>query len=385
MEYRMRSGVQARVIFLAFILLLFGIFTTVSFFDKPDIGDLFLGLTMLGGSVFLATEALRLKLRIDNDSLKVVRAFSSRTILLNEISGYRSRGKSRFHIVIRNGGKPFRIPALINGRKEITEWIIENSEDIDNREHDSEMEGLLKDDKFGTTREERQGKLEKGRKIQKIATAAGFILCLLGIVSPKPYGVLMSFVFLAPGIGIFLTWYFDGLFKMYKKKSSPYPSLVFLVGFPIIGALVCVFHSYDLYGPGLPGSFWCLLFGCTVLLTVICITVCRRVIKKEGGKLFIICGIFVLAGIYSYSFLIFSNCYYDKSAAEEWPVKIVNRGIFGSRIKSYDLTVSPWGRFKNDNKIDVSGRYFDKVQDADGITVYLEKGIWGVPWYRLEK
>ena len=114
-------------------------------------------------------------------------------------------------------------------------------------------------------------------------------------------------------------------------------------------------------------------------------TVCRKVIKKEGEKLFIVCGIFVLAGIYSYSLLIFSNCYYDKSAAEEWPVKVVNRRIFDSRTKSYHLTLSPWGRFKNDNEIEVSGRYFDKVQDADGITVYLEKGIWGVPWYRLEK
>ena len=219
----------------------------------------------------------------------------------------------------------------------------------------------------------------------KIATAAGIILCLSGIGSPKPYGVLISVVFLAPVIGIFLTWYFGGLFKMYKKKSSPYPSLVFLIGSPIIGSLVCVFNSYNLYGPGLPNSFWCLLLGCAVLLTVICMTVCRKAIKKEREKLFIVCGIFVLAGIYSYSFLIFSNCYYDKSAAEEWPVKVVDRLISGSRIKSYELILSPWGRFKNDNHVGVSGRYFDKIQDADGITVYLEPGIWGVPRYRLER
>ena len=352
--------------------------------NGPDIAGIVFGVLLLIAGLLMGIELFRVKVVIDDDKLTVVRALSSRTILLDDIIGYRGENR-RFYIVCKNEGKPLGIPRTISGRQEIIKWIVENSEDINAHEHKSEMELFLENDRFGRTREDRLKRLHFGKKIDKIATAAGIILCLLGIGSARPYGVLMSVVFLAPVTGIFLTWYFGGLFKMYKKKSSPYPSLVFLIGSPIIGSLVYVFNSYKLYGPGLPSRFWCLLIGCTVLLTIICITVCRKVIKKEGEKLFIVCGIFVLAGIYSYSLLIFSNCYYDKSAAEEWPVKIVNRQISGSRVKSYDLTLSPWGRFKNDNQIGVSGRYFDKVQDADGITIYLEKGIWGVPWYRLEK
>jgi hypothetical protein len=379
---------KARYFFWAVVWSLFGITLLLGSWlspaNGPDITGIVFGVLLLIAGLFMGTELFRLRVVIGDDTLTVVRALSSRSILLDDIIGYRGENR-RFYIVCKNGGKPLGVPLFISGRQEIIEWIVGNSEDINAHEHKSEMELFLENDRFGRTREDRLKRLQSGKKIDKIATVAGSILCLSGIVSTRPYGVLMSVVFLAPGIGIFLTWYFGGLFKMYKKKSSPYPSLVFLIGAPIVGALVCVFHSYDLYGPGLPNRFWSLLFGCTVLLTVICITVCRKVIKKEGEKLFIVCGIFVLAGIYSYSLLIFTNCYYDKSAAKKWPVKVVNREIDRGRIKRYHLTLSPWGRFKNDNRIEVSGRYFDKVQDADGITVYLETGIWGVPWYRVEK
>ncbi len=206
---------KARYFFGAIVWTMFGIILLLGSWmlsaTGPDVTGIVFGVLLLIAGLLLGIELFRLKVVIDDDTLTVVRALSSRTIFLNDIIGYRAENR-RFYIVYKNGGKPLGVPLFISGRREIIEWIVENSEDINAHEHKSEMELFLENDRFGRTREDRVKRLQSGKKIDKIATAAGIILCLSGIVSPKPYGVLMSLVFLAPWIGIFLTWYFGGLF-----------------------------------------------------------------------------------------------------------------------------------------------------------------------------
>ncbi len=136
--------------------------------DGPDLTEMVFGVLLIIAGLLLNVELLRLKVVIGDDTLIVVRALSSRTILLDDIIGYRGENR-RFYIVCKNGGKPLGIPLSISGRQEIIKWIVENSEDINDREHKSEMELFLENDRFGRTREDRLKRLQSGKKMDKVA------------------------------------------------------------------------------------------------------------------------------------------------------------------------------------------------------------------------
>ncbi len=194
---------------------------------------------------------------------------------------------------------------------------------------------------------------------------------------------MMILLFLMPLAGVCTTWYFNGLLKLYKKKSRPYPSAVLLICLPVFGAVLCVFRAYNLYG--FAKNAWSLLTTSSVILTGMCIGICWRAISGEKNKLPIYFSILVLAAVYSFSLLIFSNCYYDKSAPAVWKVQVSGKRVSRGRSTSYYLGLSAWGRHADGKEVTVSRAFFDQVDIQDSVRVYLKQGKWGVPWYWVGK
>jgi len=387
MEYRSSSSAKTLTIIIAIALSGGGVYFISRAFHPtaswPAPGSLLLAAILIGVAVLAYLDVSRLMLTVDTHTLTLVRLFSTRSILLEEIDGYRSGDKDAFYILLKGGGKAIKLPQNLERRKELIEWIQEKYEDVDAREREKEKEVLLESDQFGSTVEERSARLEMAGKFDSAATivAVGTFFCSL--FYPRPYESLMIILFLLPWIAVYATWYFKGLLRLYKKKSSPYPSVVQLMIFTTAATLVSVLRGYHLYWFGKHVA--AVLIVVTLVASVVCIMACREAIAASSNKTLTYCCIVVLAGVHCFSLLIFSNCYYDRSEPVIFQVEVTKKRISSGKSTSYYLSLSPWGRFRDGKEVSVPKRFFQEVNTEDSVRVFLEKGKWDVPWYWIER
>jgi hypothetical protein len=387
MEYRIAQGWRIFVVVFATAFFIGGIFCLLKAF-KPDTSwpaglALFMAVFLMGLAVLSYLDTMRTLVTVDQDVISVVRLFRSRSALLAEIDGYRKGEKDMFYVVLKSGGRPLQIPQYIERRKELLDWIREKYEDVDARERTIETKSLLENDQFGLTREDREARLGIGKKIDVAASVGGFGLFAWSLFYPRPYELMMIILFIAPWIAIYVTWYFKGLLKLYKKKSSPYPSAVLMMCMPPVSTGVVIIRSYDLYDFG--QHAWSMLIGGAILAAALCIIACRQAIALSGRKALTYICVIVMAGVYSISLLIFSNCYYDESASRVFRVEVSRKHKEEGKRTTYYVSLSPWGRFEDGNEVSVSKSFYQSVSEGDSIRVLLNNGKWGVPWYWLRR
>jgi len=293
--------------------------------------------------IIIGLRVSRLSLMIDDYSLTMKDVFSSRTIQLSEIDGYRRGQKQQLFILLKNGGKRLHISPGLGRREELVQWLSENYADVDLRENKKEMEILLENEQFGVSTADRQARLETAKKIDSASTVIGTGLFFWAFFVPQPYELIMVLLFVMPWIA----------------------------------------RDYRLYG--LDKRAWLLLIEVAIVAAMICAFVCRQAIVTSGKKVLTYSCIVVLAGLYSYSVLVFSNCYYDRSEPEVYPVMVMGKRINSGRSKSYYLRLSSWGPYKNGKEISVPRSLYDGVREQDMVKVVSKKGRWKMGWFWLEK
>jgi hypothetical protein len=347
----------------------------------PMSGWLLLGLLAAFLGFYVFREAKVMLVTLDDDSLTQRTVFSTRSILLKELDGYRTGEKDAFVLVPKDGGKSLQLTKSIADRKELIGWVRENYPDIEAREREVDEAVLLEDDRFGATRTEREEALAKARQLARITTIAGYALLLWEIFYPKPYELVMFLSFLAPWVALFLVWRYKGLIRLYSTKSSAHPAVGNLLALPVFGAGLRTLINYDLYG--FPQSAWLGLLAGTVLLALVALRATREAMAAEKNKAFVTIGIILLAGAYSYGGMVYANCHYDKSAAQVWPVSVTDKRISHGKSTSYYVTVSPWGKYTDGKEVSVGKSFYTSVSRQDTLSVVLRQGKLGIPWYYL--
>jgi hypothetical protein len=332
----------------------------------------------LGFLIYKASQ--KLTVTIDDRALVVETGFKSSEILLSEIDGYRRGEKDYFALVRKDGGKPLVIPKSIRKRGALLIWIEERYEDIDARERETETEAMLEDDRYGNTREERETALAKAKKIGTATTVAGLVLAFWPIVYPQPFPLVMYLALAGPWVGVYLTWSQKGLLRLSKTKKSPYPSAVYNMIGPIFGVMLVAFR-YHLYG--FPPIAWMELIGVTAVLFLVAISALRTALALEEKKNLAIGGIVLFTAMYSYSLLIFSNCYFDRSGGETFTVQVKDKRTSSGKTTTYYLEVTPWGKNAAGSEESVSRGFYNTVEPQDSVHIYLTQGKWGIPWYRF--
>ena len=386
MEYRISGGWKAFCIIIVATFSIGAVYLiSVAFRSsaKAPLVSLVGAIILIALAIYLYLFAMRTLLTVDKSAIKLVGVFTARAILPEDIDGYRIGEKNVFSIHVKNGGKALQIPASLERRGELIEWFKQNYEDIDARALVAETEDLLANEQFGFTREDREARLATAKKIDTAATVGGFGLFFWSLLYPRPYEIVMLVLFVVPWIGIYITWYYKGLMRLYKKKSSPYPSVVQLMGFVTLGAFISILRDYDLYG--FEKNALSLSVGGMLLTTVICSIACRQTIVLSARKGLTYVCIVVMAGLYSYSLLIFSNCYFDRSEPKVWEVQVTGKRIHRGKSTSYYVSLSPWGKYVAGKEVTVSKGFYSEVNGGDSLAVYLKSGKWGVPWYFLNK
>jgi hypothetical protein len=343
---------------------------------------IFLGLACAFIGFYLVWEARVMLVTVDEHAVTQRTVFSTRSISLNELDGYRVGEKEAFSLVPREG-KTLSLTKSIADRKDLIEWVKENYPDIDLREREAAEEEVLQDEKYGATKDEREMALSKARRMSGIGTLVGVGLGFLFVFYPKPFELILALLYLAPLVALFLIWQAKGLIRFYSRKNSPYPSIGLLAAFPVGAGALRALLGYHLYG--FQQHAWLLLIPAAILLLLVSLAAARALLTGDQKRSGTITAILVFALLYSYGALIHTNCYFDGSPAQVWPVKVTHKRISHGKSTSYYVEVTPWGKYTDAKEVDVSESFYYTVENGDSIQAVLQPGKWGIPWYYLTR
>ena len=332
----------------------------------------------LGLSVYRGVN--RLLVTVDDKVLTVRDLFRNNEIELSEIDGYRHGDKNAFLLVPKDGGKAISIPSNLRDRKMLIQWIKERYEDVDARARDAETEMLLEDDRYGQTREEREIALKKAKLSGFVTTIAALVLFFWYLFYPQPYELIMVLIFAAPPVAVYLTWSNKGLLRLSSKKSSPYPTALLLFLFPILSGFINAiqYRVYDF-----PLLAVLTIGTMAAVLSLLAGTVMRAALAEAPQKALAIVLLVVFSGVYSYGLLIYTNCHYDHSEAQIIRVQVTDKRVAHGKSTTYYLVLAPWGKYVDEKKVSVNKSFYAGVNVNDSVGVHLNKGKWGISWYRL--
>ncbi|HLZ87895.1 MAG TPA: hypothetical protein VKQ52_11660 [Puia sp.] len=333
---------------------------------------------MLG--LYVIREAQVTNVTVDDYALTQRTVFSTRSIPLKELEGYREGGKDSFRLIPKQG-RSLQLTTAIADRRELIEWVKDNYPDIDKREREAEEATLLRNERFGATQSEREATLVKARQFTRIANIGGMALGLWFVFYPQPFDLSLTLIFLAPLVALVMIRRFRGLIRFYSVKSSPYPSLGMMIGFTAGGGAVRAGMAYNLYE--FPSSAWLLLLAGAAGMLLLIFLLAREAFTGEKRKSLVIIGVAVAALAYSYGLLVNTNCHYDRSTARVLPVAVTGKRASHGKSTTYYLQLAPWGRFPEGREVDVSKSFYNNIQPRDTVLVLLNQGRWDIPWFRL--
>lgn len=384
MEYRIAKGWKIFVAIFSVIFLVLGILLFGHAFFESAAGPRFLGIIF--GLIFIPTsilaylDSMRTRLVIDDYSLTMYRAFSSRTLLLTEITGYRKGEKNTLFLIPKSENlKALRLSNIDYWERKdaFMTWLTEKYPDADVLEREAETRQIMENENFGQTMEDREVYLKKAVQVAKVANIVAIALAIWALMYPRPYEYVMIVLLATPWAGIVITWYFKGLMRLNPRKGSPYPSVAWLIFVPAACLLLRAMLDFDLYDYR---KVWLPVACLANILTVVVLAVCKEVIV-EKDRLIAAIAIFSIAFIYSYGGIVMTNCYHDRSVSEELRVEVKGKRISTGKSTNYYLRLAPWGRFAGEEEVRVARLFYDSTQTGEQVNIHLKKGKWGIPWF----
>jgi hypothetical protein len=381
MEYRMSQGNKAFMYFFA-VAFIGGGLLMLYFAVQRQAWPMLFFVPLVGGLGYLFYRlAAKTALTIDDTSITVCNGYNTRSVLLDEVAGWRSGDKNSILLVLKSGERPLTISGMLEQRKEVKNWVEERFTDIAAQLAKEVTEEVLHDERYGLTEEDRARRLKQARKMAGYGTVISPLLFLWVFLDPEPLNFLMIVLLAIPFAAVLLTGYYKGILRLYTTKSKPYPSLIFAVLIAIGAAFFVAATGYNVYR--FDSGAWKLLLILTIVVTVVWAAICRTAATGEKNLFAIYTGMLLLAGGYSYSALVFSNCAYDKKKAEIWRVAVDHKHYSSGKYTSYYLDLSAWGNYGEGNSVKVSHTFYRETRPGDSVNVYLHPGKWGIPWYEV--
>jgi hypothetical protein len=337
-----------------------------------------LGLVLAGYSYLYGARTVYI---LDDHTLTVAGPFKTRSIPLNEIAGYRVGEKQRFY-VITNNDVSIGIPGSLERSSELVAWFKGKYMDVDLLEQQKDNEAILENEEFGADGEARLQRLALAKKIDIAASVTGYALLVASLFYNRPEPWIMAIFFIAPWVGVAVTWYYKGLFKLYKKNKGVFPSVVQLMGLGTLAAFVIVvIRGYRIYGYSQHAMQ--ILVVATTVAVALCIIGCRQAIATSRRKPLTYFCIVVVASVYCFSLMIYYNCRYDTSPDQVYSVAVTSKRTVKGKSTSYYVSVTSWGRYTDGQELSVSRQFYLATSEGDSIRILLDSGKFQIPWYRV--
>ncbi|HTR31426.1 MAG TPA: hypothetical protein VMH27_19270 [Puia sp.] len=207
----------------------------------------FLAALVGGVGYLLFRTAAKTALVIDETSITVCNGFITRSVLIDEVAGWRSGARNNILLVLKSGERPLTIPGVLEQRSAVETWVDGRFTDIAAQLAKEVTEEVLHDERYGLTEEDRARRLQQARKVAAYGTIISPLLFLWVFLDPEPVNLLMLVLLAIPFAAALLTWHYKGILRLYTTKTKPYPSLIFAVLIAVGAAFFGALRGYNIY------------------------------------------------------------------------------------------------------------------------------------------
>jgi len=386
-EYRLAKGWAIFIYITApLLIIVFGALLVMPFFPGMGVSLAvlwFLGpvsLGMIALMVYGLADAVKGKFVIDTDKVYTKGVFSDCVLKLDEIKGFRSDEKYIFIESNVKGKKTIKISVYYKRTDEIIAWLASRYPDLHILNAEQEEREILSNEEFGFTTEQREEQLKRARRAAAILNWAGGVTGAWALFWPRPYEYMLIASILILLIAIGILKLYNGLIRIDEKTGSVYPSVFWAIIASSMGLCLRALFDFDIFDYS---NVW-------KPTVIICLFVVGAMIV--GNKEFkfrqlkdymVVLTISLLAFGYSYGSVVILNCYYDSSVPEMYSAKILSKRMSSGKTTSYYFKLTPWGPQKEIDEVSVSKDLYGELNEGNDVTVYLNQGRFGVPWYSV--
>ena len=386
MKYRISAGWQIfSYVFGSFIAVM-GLFMAGKGFESAIQNHTFIAvfglIFSLFGIVMIINTALTLVV-LDDDQVTVTNIFGPRSLALNNIRGYGTGEKNLFYLIPVGGQKNLSIPPNLAGRDQLLSFFTGKYADVNAIQLEEATSHFLEDERFGATPEERATTLKRTARISMIMNYLPIVLLLLLSFTHQYYEPIMWVVFSIPWIVALLTRRMPGMISLLPQRNNPSPSFFLALVFTAMAAFIGTVPRFDFYDLG--GKELGMFVVGGIIALALYSTICGDLFSQVGKKQLAYAGFAVLFCFYSAMLMLFTNCFYDRGAAQRFNTVVEDKHISHGKSDSYHLTLSAWGKFQDGKSFSVPIGLYTASGRGDSLQVNLFPGKWGIPWYRMQQ
>lgn len=206
-------------------------------------------------------------------------------------------------------------------------------------------------------------------------------------IYPQPYELLLGVLLAIPIIGLLL----NGLHKpsiatlveISTNKGEEKYDVADFIDFAAWVILVRVLLDYEfesIYSMIIPGTIACIIILIILFLTH------KLIENTTRNKWWIYISVIFNVCLYSYAGTYAANCTYDYSMPTVYETEVLNKRVSkGRRNRTYYVEVAPWGHHYDKEEISVPRGQYEEISIGENIKIDLKKGLFGIPWYYIEK
>lgn len=166
-----------------------------------------------------------------------------------------------------------------------------------------------------------------------------------------------------------------------KKEKSGKSTSYIVAGYIMLPAVCLLIRALVDVSYNTCSSFWVAIVVC---FTLMCLLIAATHAPFRTGVRMFWVGAMLL--LYSYGAVVLTNMMADRSSAAKYPVTVLEKRIAESRKSTtYYITVSEWPGHGYGKEVSETKLFYDSAYVGQGIYVYQYPGLFGIPWYYLNK
>jgi hypothetical protein len=275
--------------------------------------------------------------------------------------------------------KKFRILHLFQTDALFEDWV-DSLPDLDKRQYEESVKGVLQNPEFGATEAERAERLARAGRIAGYLNVAGAVLAfgaitiLLDFITGY-YWWLIAALTALPVLAVMIVIASRGLYTIDGQdvRNSARPNLA---GLYIVPTIALAFRAWI----DISVLDWkrALEIAALAGLAVGLLSLGARTKAKYSAVILLFFSLVWASGV-----TIFYNTYFDKSVPSVFRTRITGMHKTSGRSTSYYLKLEPWGPRTSAEDVDVARNFYERAAVGNTVCVSLFSGALNVRWFHV--
>jgi len=330
-----------------------------------------IGIGLAAASIYAFVATLMSRVVLYADTVEMVGLVRRRRARRADIVG------RRFHampynlpptlVLTTNNGKNLNISGFMSGDAVLREWVA-SIRDLDAKDAQDTLVEIADDERLGRTPEERLRRIGRARTVARAFNIGSYALCVWALFYPRPYAVAVAAMIVLPIAAILLI---ASQPAIYGAKRNTIVTPLFVPGLVLVARAYLDVNLLD----------WATTLMAATTVGILLAALTAALIGDVQRRLQLGLIYLVATVPYAYGTMAVSDMLLDSSPSETFAAYLQDKRVHAGRYTTYELRLAPWGRQNKPTDVTVPQVLFDAVKPGDKVSVYLQQGALGFPWY----